>query len=192
METQATVAMWADATLGAVMNPVSHVTRAMKEMAELAMCLANDPADPHAVEEAADVVIVLTRLAEKFGVDIIAGARDQRLQWVSPLSGEQWAESAAVDLAMLWDSDLYGSEDREPAVDMLLNVVACLDGFLVSRGADLREEITKKMAINRRRQWRLDGHGHGYHLKPHESAAFGSFEDRAQRAELDEQLELEL
>lgn len=64
-ETQRTISEWADVTFGDTCTNLSIATRANKEMAELLMCLANDDADPHAVEECADICIVLLRLVER-------------------------------------------------------------------------------------------------------------------------------
>jgi NTP pyrophosphatase (non-canonical NTP hydrolase) len=38
------------------------------------------------------------------------------------------------------------------------------------RGVDLQAEIDKKMAVNRRRTWRANGDGTGYHVKEGESS----------------------
>jgi hypothetical protein len=32
-------------------------------------------------------------------------------------------------------------------------------------GFDLENKVREKLAINLKRQWKLDGHGHGYHVK---------------------------
>jgi hypothetical protein len=36
-------------------------------------------------------------------------------------------------------------------------------------GKDLAAEIDRKMAVNRAREWRLDGSGHGYHVRDKEA-----------------------
>ena len=86
-ETQHTIAAWADATFGPVSALTSIAERAMVELRELVeKCRALDEAiagdgefagngeyDPrHATEEAADVVIVLSRLFVELGVDMHA------------------------------------------------------------------------------------------------------------------------
>jgi len=98
IETQDTVSRWADETFGSGGSNASVAARANIEMAELLMALTNDDNDPKAIEEVADIVIVLYRLVAR----------------------------ANTDLAM---------------------------------------EIDKKMAVNKARTWRLDGYGHGYHVK---------------------------
>ena len=112
METQTSVTEWADATFGTKQSNLSIATRANQEMAELLMCLTKDDRSPHAVEECADIVIVLMRLVDR-------------------------------------------------------------------AGCSLGEAIDAKMAINRQRVWRLDGHGHGYHVPSRREEEFRDSLDRA-------------
>ena len=94
IETQHTIAAWADATFGPAVSLTSIAERAMVELRELVeKCRALDEAiagdgefagngeyDPrHATEEAADVVIVLSRLFVELGVDMHA-AIDRKMQ----------------------------------------------------------------------------------------------------------------
>lgn len=69
-ETQATINDWITETFGQTGSNISVAARANEEMAELLMCLAIDDEDPKAVVEAADIVIILYRLAERFGRDL--------------------------------------------------------------------------------------------------------------------------
>jgi len=69
-ETQASINEWIESAFGPAPSAVSIFARANQEMSEMGMALANDDADRHAVEEAADVVIILYRLAHKFGIDL--------------------------------------------------------------------------------------------------------------------------
>jgi len=70
METQQTVAMWADETFGPVTSHARIAARANEEMAELLRALTADDHHPKAAEEIADIVIVLYRLATRLGVDL--------------------------------------------------------------------------------------------------------------------------
>lgn len=97
-ESQDTISTWADETFGNAGSNASVAARANLEMAELIMALTNDDNDSKALEEVADIVIVLYRLCAR-------------------------------------------------------------------AGQPLTDAIDAKMAINRARKWRLDGHGHGYHVK---------------------------
>lgn len=69
-ENQASINEWISATFGETGNNMSVATRANQEMSELLMALAIDDNDPNAVVEAADIVIILYRLAHRFGFDL--------------------------------------------------------------------------------------------------------------------------
>ena len=72
-ETQASISAWAEATFGPVGSNARVAARANEEMAELLRALTIDDTNfVAAIEEAADVFIVLYRLAERLGVDIHA------------------------------------------------------------------------------------------------------------------------
>lgn len=97
-ETQLSISEWANSTFGPSGSTLRVAARANEEMAELLRWLSMDDAHPKALEEIADVVIILYRAAWRLG-------------------------------------------------------------------GDLHAEIDRKMAINRAREWNLDGSGHGYHVK---------------------------
>ncbi len=44
------------------------------------------------------------------------------------------------------------------------DVVIVLTRICAMCNADLWEQVEKKMAVNRKREWTLDGHGHGQHV----------------------------
>lgn len=69
-ETQTTISQWADETFGAAGSNARVAARANEEMAELMRALTVDDNHPKAVEEIADIVIVLSRLATRLGVDL--------------------------------------------------------------------------------------------------------------------------
>ena len=69
-ETQATINDWIERTFGAAGSNLSVAARANEEMAELLMGLAVDDEHPKALEECADIVIILYRLAERLGGDL--------------------------------------------------------------------------------------------------------------------------
>jgi NTP pyrophosphatase (non-canonical NTP hydrolase) len=98
IETQQTISAWADETFGEASSNVRVAVRANEEMAELLRALTVDENHPKAMEEIADVYIVLCRVAARLGGDIL-------------------------------------------------------------------EEVDRKMAVNRTREWRKDGTGHGYHVR---------------------------
>lgn len=78
LENQTSISAWADRTFGSAGSNISVAARANKEMAELITKLANDDGDPAAIEECADIVIVLMRLADRNGRSL-ALAIDQKM-----------------------------------------------------------------------------------------------------------------
>jgi hypothetical protein len=70
METQVTINEWITQTFGVAGSNLSCAARANEEMAELLMKLAVNDFDESAVEECADVVIILYRIAHRFGMDL--------------------------------------------------------------------------------------------------------------------------
>ena len=48
------------------------------------------------------------------------------------------------------------------AVEKVANVVIVLCRLMTRMGRKLGEEVARKMAINRTRQWNLTADGHGY------------------------------
>ncbi|TJU79706.1 MAG: DUF550 domain-containing protein [Mesorhizobium sp.] len=103
-ETQQTIVTWTEATFGAASTNAGVAARANEEMAELLRALTMDDNHPKAAEEAADIVIILYRLAHRMG-------------------------------------------------------------------CNLHDEINRKMAINRQRQWTAGPDGHGYHVRAGSEAA---------------------
>ncbi|PKR50547.1 DUF550 domain-containing protein [Thalassospira marina] len=69
-ENQTTICRWADETFGPVADPVALVDRAMMEMQELREAVeARDLSEIG--KESADVMILLYRLVEQFGLDLL-------------------------------------------------------------------------------------------------------------------------
>lgn len=55
-------------------------------------------------------------------------------------------------------------DDRHPDIpEEMADVVIVMYRLAARMGVDLMEEIDKKMAVNRSREWELDGSGCGYH-----------------------------
>lgn len=72
METQQTISAWANDTFGPASTNARVAARANEEMAELLRALTADDNHPKALEEAADVVIILYRLFERMGGSLSA------------------------------------------------------------------------------------------------------------------------
>lgn len=57
-------------------------------------------------------------------------------------------------------------DDASPmAPAEVADVVIVLYRLATRLGVNLHDEVDKKMAINRARQWKLDATGHGYHVR---------------------------
>ena len=69
-ENQSSINEWISSTFGEAGSNISVAARANQEMAELIMKLAIDDNDSEAIEEVADVVIVLYRLVHRFDADL--------------------------------------------------------------------------------------------------------------------------
>lgn len=56
--------------------------------------------------------------------------------------------------------------DNDPkAGEEIADIVIILYRLATRLGVDLHVEIDKKMSKNKAREWKLDGSGHGYHVK---------------------------
>lgn len=63
------------------------------------------------------------------------------------------------------------SDDANPkAAEEIADVVIVLYRVAARLGVELPAEVDRKMAVNRAREWRLDGTGHGYHVRPGSAA----------------------
>lgn len=71
-EDQVSISKWAEDTFGASGSNMRVAVRANEEMAELLRALSSDDNNPKAIEEAADVIIVLQRVFTRMGADLQA------------------------------------------------------------------------------------------------------------------------
>ncbi|WP_073954729.1 nucleotide pyrophosphohydrolase [Thalassospira sp. TSL5-1] len=69
-ENQTTICQWAEETFGQVADPVALVDRAMMEMQELRAAVVSQDVDEIG-RESADVMILLYRLVDQFGLDLL-------------------------------------------------------------------------------------------------------------------------
>jgi NTP pyrophosphatase (non-canonical NTP hydrolase) len=78
-ETQKSISTWTKEIFGEATSNARVAARANEEMAELLRALTSDDNHQNAVEEAADVVIILYRLADRMGIDLHAEI-DRKMQ----------------------------------------------------------------------------------------------------------------
>ena len=163
-ETQESIAKWAAETFGEVGSNARVAARANEEMAELVLGRADgEMSDQELMAECADIAIVLCRLAHRMGFvlrielssfnSLNYNDSDDRTVAKANSSMSKLLRALTAD-----DNNPAAQEHANDCMDMLLQLAAFFDFELV-------REIDKKMAINRKREWRLDLTGHGYHVR---------------------------
>ena len=81
----------------------------------------------------------------------------------SPARGAARANEEMAELLAELTKD---EPDYVRVADELADIVIVLYRVATKCEVGLMAEIDRKMAINRSREWRQDGSGHGYHLSP--------------------------
>jgi len=175
-ETQATITAWANETFGEIPTSATLVARANEEMAELLRAVTQDDHHPKLSEELADVVIVLCRLGDRFGVDVLGQEKPFTREnwgpyWLVFNATQSYYKSNAGRVAdvgvrlmeLLGDVALGWSHYTQSY--SLVRVCILLHWLAREFGCDLQAEVEKKMAVNRTRVWAKTGDGHGYHVR---------------------------
>jgi hypothetical protein len=160
--TQKQIAEWQTATFGPLKSAFICVCRANEEMAELLRDLSKDPMSPAAAVEAADVIIVLSALAENIGID---------LNKTSAVSGGSPIVSALEAAYSMTQALRCAEQDLRSPIWYLLDVRAHLGAMVHGLGLNLQTEIDKKMEINVARKWAVDGDGCGKHIRVKDAPA---------------------
>lgn len=166
METQATIVAWAEVTFGRAVSPQRIIVRAAEEAVELMRCLSVDDRHPHATEEIADTLIVLMGVAHVMDFDLLEQANGILADWrtgpdAARLSGQSNLHTAAAAvgcLALAIRNETLRLMNCALAAASLLDLAGRLE-------VDVQAEIDAKMAVNRARVWKLDGSGHGHHVR---------------------------
>lgn len=157
METQASISQWAEETFGPVSSNFRVAARANEEMAELLRVISIGDSKKVA-EEAADVAIVISRLASRLSIILdpsVVSPRDHQ-------GARHLAAMANIKLATLL-TYLALDDVSHLAGYTLQELWWYLEELCHELEYDLSRLIDEKMAINRKRQWERDGSGHGYH-----------------------------
>jgi len=88
-------------------------------------------------------------------------------QWAfetfGPASHERCASRTNEEMAELLSAISTG--DWPYAAKELADVMICLYRLAENLGIDLHAEVNRKMSTNRRRKWKTDGTGCGYHVR---------------------------
>lgn len=158
-ETQQTIADWINETFGES-TPMRDVVRANEEMAELVEAYEADPLDRKIPEEAADVTIVLCRLAQKVGIDTqVLAESANRLAPAKDGPAQANKSMSKLMLVVVADPESLLIQAEIGAVVMRLAA------FTLRYGVHLWDAVWEKMTRNRLRTWKRDGTGCGYHVK---------------------------
>lgn len=164
-ETQDTISRWAEETFGPSSSNARVAARANEEMAELIRALSAEDNNPKAAEEIADVLIALYRLNARMGFPydnygVFVGVAPNNL-----------ATATAINIQMAELLHVLSKDDNNARAKELIRLVYTGLLILADRmGFNLYEEVNKKMAVNRAREWRLDSTGHGYHVRDKSAA----------------------
>lgn len=160
-ETPATIYEWSIGVFGPPRSPLSTLVRAQEEMNELLRDLI-EMAGPQitACEEAADVVILLARVAGQMGVNL-----SWNTEWKSDgVLGS--ATAANLILARLIANPLPGGDTQTRQFSHDLHWIAShMARVCEFFGRELQAEVDSKMARNRARQWEMTGEGVGRHIQ---------------------------
>jgi hypothetical protein len=169
-ETQTSIVDWARATFGVPDSALSLAVRANQEVAELlvaAMRVYAAAGDDQQWEEEtalfaaelADVYIVYCQVADKLGFVLSAEAGDH-------IEAEAVRVSTRINLrsANILSNLALGSPTALQFAQADITVLAQLLSHLAeSHGDNLRDLVTRKMAVNRHREWVVLGRGLGQH-----------------------------
>lgn len=171
-ETTETICTWADDAFGPAPSEARILARANEEMAELMVTVVDcDKPLSAMIEESADVAIVLCRLAKLHGCDVDElMARRTKMPRRCDTTPAEAAVASNTALAALLRAVTAEQQDEVVAERLLFLFDRLADTALLA-GGQLGQAVDAKMQVNRKRQWRLDGSGHGYHVRPGSAAA---------------------
>lgn len=172
-ETQKSISDWAEETFGAATSNLRVAVRANEEMAELLRELTIDFSPEYdarkAVEECADTYIVLCRLGERLGLNLLQSPSARAIRHEMPIGSRPFEIAVKANVLIAKAMLLLSYKIQHKVTATTASEVAGLLEWIVEKlGGDLHVAVDSKMEVNRRRRWRVDGSGHGYHLKERE------------------------
>jgi NTP pyrophosphatase (non-canonical NTP hydrolase) len=89
--------------------------------------------------------------------------------WATETFGQSGSDSRVAARALEEMAELLrkttAGEAGQAVADECADVVIVLARLAWRNGADIFEAVDRKMQINRQRRWKLDGSGHGYHVR---------------------------
>ncbi len=164
MWTQKQISEWQITTFGPPKSALTGVIRANSEMAELLAALSKDPESKDAIAEAADVVIVLSGVAEPLGIDM--AAFDTRTVFGTRVPNANINVAINIHLSLCNILAPIDFDESNWLTKHTLQRTYYFLKILVSRlGSDLQTEIDKKMEINVARKWKVAADGTAQHIE---------------------------
>lgn len=162
-ENEETISTWATEAFGPSTR-LATAQRALLEIDELIAIVDENPQSMRGVGEAADVAIVLVRIPFFDGDEILRDVLPYSGGYTSPVFryGPERIKRARTILVSLIDN-LERDENYAGATGAAKQIVMIMHHFANALGCDLREAIDLKMSINRKRKWRPNGDGTGFH-----------------------------
>lgn len=173
-ETQGTISEWAAETFGPPSSHARVAGRLIEECAELVRECTAGADRCRIADECADTAIVLCRLAARLAIPLPLEDRgDLSGQWLArnlsthpiDLANEALKRCTAI-LDFAFTNDRVSSAEpilaEKHSVNRLADALECL---CRQAGTDLQAAVDAKMAVNRKREWKLTGDGHGHHVR---------------------------
>ena len=168
IETTQSIADWAEETFGPAPSLARIVARANEEMAELITeMLSPQKMMSDRFVEAADIAIVLCRIAPRFGVDV----KESCHHVSTNTTAELIVAKANQAMAALLRHVTSGRDDALISATLQVLIEWLVVFCNMHRDYDLWSSVERKMTINRARAWQTDGTGHGYHVRQKEGDA---------------------
>lgn len=161
-ESQQSISRWASETFGEPGSLARVAARANEELAEMLRAYtAGQPVEVVA-EEAADTAIVLCRLGERMGVNV---EHTIKTATESSLGDPQSIARLLTTMGKVLEGLLLGDASSRAMAEINLRRLGTDLAIAtnVVLGFALWPQINAKMGINRGREWKTDGSGHGYH-----------------------------
>jgi hypothetical protein len=163
-ENQESVEKWATDTFGVDASDASVAVRANMEFIEFLQSCTAGAGKPDVVE-LGDTVIVLFRLASRWGLNIDGYVNQGRQFYSCDLASLVRTATRRMGIVV------GGAICRTPEVPTLAALISDLNEICLILDHKLGEVIDAKMVINRRRQWHVvDGHGFHKHAPEGDAA----------------------
>ena len=163
-ETQETISQWSIETFGDAGSNFRVAIRAQEEMTELLVAISTHEPQEDIIEEAADVAIVIYRLASRLGITIspywMSDREGLQLKTIASRANKRLAD--IIVLLSMQDNDMWRTYSLQELMHFLRSLCTSL-------GSNLSDAVSTKMAINRGRKWRKDKawkkSGSSYHIE---------------------------